>query len=63
MEASTKHSLREMDACTKHSSVRFKQSAVTEFLTVEGVKADETWVHLYESETKRRPVKCSTSEK
>jgi hypothetical protein len=33
-----------MEACTEHLSVRFKQNAVTEFLTVEGVTADEKWV-------------------
>ena len=37
--------------------VRFKQSAVTEFLTGERGTADETWVHLYKPETKRQSVK------
>jgi len=34
----------EMEACTKDSSVRFKQRTLTEFLTVEGVSADETGI-------------------
>jgi hypothetical protein len=46
-----------MKAYTEYSSVRFKQSAVTELLTVEGVPADEKQVELHEPETKRRPVK------
>jgi hypothetical protein len=29
---------------------------VFEFLTAEGVTADETWVHHYEPETKRQSV-------
>jgi hypothetical protein len=46
-----------MEACTEYWSVRLKQSAVTEFLTVEAVTADKMWVHLHEPETKRRSVK------
>lgn len=43
----------EMKAGTEHSSARLKQLAVIEFLTAEGVRADETWMHFYEPETKR----------
>ena len=32
----------EMEAGTEHSSARFKQRAVIEFLTADGVTADET---------------------
>jgi hypothetical protein len=44
--------LRATKGCTEYWSVRFKQSAVTEFLAFEGVKADEMWVDFYEPETK-----------
>jgi hypothetical protein len=33
-----------MDACAKNWSVRFKQRTLIEFLTVEGVSADETGI-------------------
>jgi len=52
-----------MEAGTEHSSARFKQRAVIEFLTADGVTADETWVHFYEPKTKRQSIeyrqKCS----
>jgi hypothetical protein len=42
----------EMEAGAEHSSACFKQRVMIEFLTAEGVTADETWVHFYEPETK-----------